>query len=286
MVLLSIDQIDKRPDARAIDGDTVAGLVDSIATIGLLNPIRVRPHDGRWQLIAGAHRLEASRKLGLAEIEGTIVDDDDLHAELAMHHENLCRAELPPSERAKSTARCKAIYLEMHPETAQHVAGANASNAAQGNTTDNLSVASFAAETARATGKDERTVRRDAERGEKVIDEALNMIRGTHLDTGAYLDKLKRLTPNDQITAVERDLLAERRKVREAQSNAQQRSASKIDSDVKARAAKECAEIIAEYVPAEAWDGLKANLYASGAKAVADALTNITGQSIMDRQFA
>lgn len=61
---------------------------------------------------------------------------------------------------------------------------------------------------------------------------------------------------------------------------------SKIDADVKDRATREAAEIIAEYVPGEAWDGLKANLYASGAKALADALTNITGNSVMDRRSA
>lgn len=74
------------------------------------------------------------------------------------------------SDRARQTARRKAIYLELHPETAAHVAGG------KGNATaDNLSaVPSFAAETAAATGKDERTVRRDAERGEKVVPERKN----------------------------------------------------------------------------------------------------------------
>ncbi|WP_130270900.1 hypothetical protein [Phyllobacterium myrsinacearum] len=78
----------------------------------------------------------------------------------------------------------------MHPETAQGIAGAVARHDA----TDNLSTASFAKETASITGKDERTVRRDAERGEKVIDEVKDLITGTHLDTGAYLDKIKDLS--------------------------------------------------------------------------------------------
>lgn len=86
----------------------------------------------------------------------------DLRAELAMIDENLCRAELSPSERAAQTARRKAIYLELHPETGHGKASPNKD--------DNLS--SFAAATAEATGKNERTVQRDAERGEKVCDEA------------------------------------------------------------------------------------------------------------------
>jgi hypothetical protein len=40
---------------------------------------------------------------------------------------------------------------------------------------------------------------------------------------------------------------------------------TKLDSDLKARAAKEIAEFIAQNSSAEQWDGLKANLYAAGA---------------------
>lgn len=37
-------------------------------------------------------------------------------------------------------------------------------------------------------------MQRDAERGTKVIAEVIDMITGTKLDTGTYLDKLKRLS--------------------------------------------------------------------------------------------
>jgi hypothetical protein len=87
--------------------------------------------------------------------------------------------ELSPAERASQTARRKAIYLELHPETAKEAFKGN-----QHVVTDNFSVASFAAETAAATGKDERTFRRDAERGEKVTPEVIDMITDTKLNTG------------------------------------------------------------------------------------------------------
>lgn len=83
------------------------------------------------------------------------------------------RGEGWPAERAAQTARRKAIYLELHPETARGVAGADA----RWNATDNLS---FASATAEATGRDERTVRRDAERGEKISERALAMLRGSN----------------------------------------------------------------------------------------------------------
>lgn len=80
------------------------------------------------------------------------------------------------------TAERKRAYLAKHPETAQHVAGAHAANAAMGNATANLSVA-FATDTAAKTGKSERDVRRNAERGADIDEAALRLVRGTSLDT-------------------------------------------------------------------------------------------------------
>lgn len=117
-------------------------------------------------------------------------------------------AELSPADRAALTPRRKQIYLLLHPETAHHVAGAIASNAAQGNdTSDKLAVASFAVATAQATGKDRRTVERDDERGRKICAQALDLVRGTELDKGSYLDKLKKIeNPDEQVEAVQRAL--------------------------------------------------------------------------------
>jgi hypothetical protein len=193
-----------RNDARKVDDAAVRSLMNSIAELGIINPLRVRPAqrfvDGvqadAYEVTAGVHRLKAARKLGLAEVPCIIVADDDLHAELAMIDENLCRAELSPADRASQTARRKAIYLELHPETGHGKASPNKD--------DNLS--SFAAATAQAIGKTERTVQRDAERGEKISERALAALRGTKLDTGAYLDKIKRIEPEQQAGRVERDL--------------------------------------------------------------------------------
>ena len=280
IVEIPTDRIDLRADARLIDGATVSGLVESISEVGLINPIRVRAAGDRWELIAGAHRLAACKQLGLAVIDAVVVDDDDLRAELAMIDENLCRAELSPADRAGQTARRKVIYLELHPETAQHVAGG------KGNaTTDDLSVVpSFADATAALTGADARTVRRDAERGEKVAPSVLELIRGTALDTGVYLDKLKRMSGGDQMIAAKRDLAHVRAQARSKKKPST--SSSRVQADVKSRAAKEVADMIAEHVPGEWWDAIKSNLYAAGARNIADALTNITGEAIMDRRYA
>lgn len=194
---LPINKLVIRSDARVTDEGAVAALADSIAEIGLLSPIRVREVGDGWEVIAGAHRLAACRSLGLVEIPAEIVADDDLHAELAMIDENLCRAELSPSDRARQTARRKAIYLELHPETGHGKASPNKEE----------NISSFDKDTAERTGVTDRLVRLNAERGAKILPEVLDMIRGTKLDTGAYMDKLKAMPGSEQFKASQRDLL-------------------------------------------------------------------------------
>lgn len=278
--MLPIEKIVRRADARAINDATVSALAESIASVGLINPIRVRERLDQWEVSAGSHRLAACERLGLTEVECIVTNEDDLHAELSMIDENLCRNELSPAERASQTARRKAIYVELHPETA------NGSN--QHSSLRKVCEPSdrFTANTAAATGQSERTVQLHAERGEKVIPEVIDMITGTKLDTGTYLDKLKKLPPNEQVVAAKRDLAILRSQEKEKAKPVQSRASSKIDADVKSRAAKEVADIIAEYVPGEWWDAVKSNLYAAGATNIANELNNITGQSIMDRRFA
>lgn len=284
-----------RPDARKVDDATVRGLMNSIAELGIMNPLRVRPArrfiDGveadAYEVTAGRHRLTAARKLGLASVPCIIVDDDDLHAELAMIDENLCRAELSPADRAANTARRKAIYLELHPETAQHVAGAHAANAAMGNASANFAPA-FTAATAAVTGRSERAVQLDAERGEKIDADALALVVGTALNTGTFLDRLKQIEGRDaQIEAVHKALAGVARQAeRDRAAAVEQRNASRIEADIKRRAAKVFAEALAEKFTADEWDFVKAQLASATSKDILAEFLNITGASVRESEAA
>ena len=277
---------------RKADPKQVAGIAASIKEVGLLNPITVVPGkvifngqkiDG-YQLVAGLHRLEACKGLGWADIPIVVLDLDEQRRIIAECDENLCGSVLTPTERATFTAKRKEAYEALHPEVRAHVAGAHASNRAQGNASANFAPASFADDQASKTGQSKRTIQLDAERGTKVCQEALDILKGTKADTGVVLDMLKDMEPAAQVVAAYREVQKRQEPVKRSPSDdAQKARASKIDFDVKDRAAKEVAEIIAEHVPGEWWDGVKANLYAAGAKNIADALTNITGQSLMDK---
>lgn len=100
--IVNLDFIKIGPRHRELREEQVSSLVQSIAKIGLKTPITVRqatPEDDMI-LVAGAHRLEACKRLFMDEIEAFVIENDDEKAarmwEIA---ENLHRAELTALER-------------------------------------------------------------------------------------------------------------------------------------------------------------------------------------------
>lgn len=196
---IPISQITTFDRVRQASRPQVEALVASIREVGLLNPITVTPTDDGFALVAGMHRLEACRALGMTAVPAITLELDVNQRIIAECDENLCAPSLTAAERAEFTRRRKTAYEALHPETAhganQHTRG-DAKSASP----------SFAEDQAAATGQAKRTVQLDAERGEKVSDDALGMIKGTRLDTGRYLDSIKNLTPEEQVAKVEADL--------------------------------------------------------------------------------
>ena len=79
-------------------------------------------------------------------------------------------------------------------------------NAAQGrehDATANLADA-FTTQTSTATGASERSVQRDAQRGEKIGREALGRVAGTSLDKGEELDALAKLSEDKRKALIDR----------------------------------------------------------------------------------
>ena len=206
------DRIDRGERLRGLDAAQVASLAASIGDVGLLNPITVYPRplvrggatvDG-FGLIAGAHRLAACLQLGMREIPAHVVTLGELERRIAECDENLCGSVLTPSERARFTRRRKEAYEALHPEVRHGAIGNGREKTRQ--VGDSTSDDRFTADTAAKTGQSERVVQRDAERGEKVCDEAMALLAGTRFDTGVYLDMLKRLPPDEQVERVTLDL--------------------------------------------------------------------------------
>jgi ParB family chromosome partitioning protein len=99
---VAIDQIDPSPfqPRRSFPADKLKELAESIRASGIVQPVLLRPANGRYQLIAGERRWRAARLAGLAAIPAVVHDIGDRDAlELALT-ENLLREDLNPLEAA------------------------------------------------------------------------------------------------------------------------------------------------------------------------------------------
>lgn len=184
------------PTARPVKPGHVLVLAESIKEIGLRQPINVRAIEGGYEIRGGGHRHAAFVMLGRETIPAIVTDDNDLRAELAEIDENLIRNEYSPAERAIAIARRKLIYEELHPETKPTSEGGEGRHKATRRQAGDESVPErFTKSTAEATGKSERAVQRDAQRGEVVGADILQRVIGTSLDKGEEIDALAKLSP-------------------------------------------------------------------------------------------
>lgn len=111
---ITLDVIDVGERLRAIDSAHVDQLAESIARRGLDAPITVRrAASGRYELVAGAHRLAACRMLGHAAIDAFVIEADDDTAKLVEIEENLVRHDLSELDRAVFLARWKELYSQI-----------------------------------------------------------------------------------------------------------------------------------------------------------------------------
>jgi hypothetical protein len=199
-------------------------MASSIEVLGLRTPITVKCLPKRddadagggansYRLVTGAHRLAAARLLGWLEIKAFIAGEDvsDLDAELWEIDENICRATLTLAEEAAAMARRKEIYLKTHPETAHGATGKGRSKAQSRKDCDSKEVADrFTADTAKKTGKAERSVQLSTKRGEEIGIENVRKLARTSLDKGVELDALAKLSPDDRGELIERAAAGEK----------------------------------------------------------------------------
>ncbi|MBT4867022.1 MAG: ParB/RepB/Spo0J family partition protein [Planctomycetaceae bacterium] len=99
---IRIDEIEPNPfqPRREFGADTLEELAASIRQHGLLQPVLVRKHGGKFQLIAGERRWLAAKKAGLESIPCRIVERDDRGSSEAAIEENLKRKDLNALEKA------------------------------------------------------------------------------------------------------------------------------------------------------------------------------------------
>lgn len=194
---IAIREIKINPGRREASPGSVRELADSIAEIGLLNPITV---DQGHTLIAGLHRLEAAKLLGWTEIECVISGLEGLRAELAEIDENFVRSDLTPLEFGELLLRRKELYEALHPEAKN--GGDRSSAESRTSKCRSAPVSSFAQDTAEKLGVGRRTVECQVQIAKRLTPETKGIIRSSAVSvTRKEALALSRLEPGPQAKA-------------------------------------------------------------------------------------
>jgi len=120
---LPLDSITPNPyQARTVWNDEdLLELTESIRANGIIQPIVVRPFEGRHQLIAGERRYRAARTAGLAKIPALVRDVTDEQLFEWSLVENIHRRNLNAIERAKAYQRYLGAFSLTQAEAAERL---------------------------------------------------------------------------------------------------------------------------------------------------------------------
>ena len=208
---------------RKPDWPGVSKLADSIKAVGLLNPITV---DKDLNLVAGFHRLEAFKLLGLDQIDAEIKDYTPLEAEMAEIAENLIRSDLDYLDKGEHAARYKHLYELKYPET--KAGGDRKSEEFEAKRKDGVLKPSFAKDMSNKTGVSERTIQHDVQIATKLKPEVKKEIREISLPKNEALH-LVRAVPKveDQLAVLQKIKEKKARTVGEARKQVQ------VEHDIK-----------------------------------------------------
>lgn len=112
IVQLPVGEIGPNPNQprREFDEDALRSLSASIGEYGVLSPLAVRLHYGRYELIAGERRLRAAKMAGLRKVPCVVLDVDAAESGLIALVENLQREDLGFVEEARGMANLIRLY--------------------------------------------------------------------------------------------------------------------------------------------------------------------------------
>src|SRR5215475_3429991 len=118
---INAHEIDANPFQPRSDFDEseIQSLAQSIRDHGIIQPLVVRPMNGRFQLIAGERRLRAAMQAGWVQVPCQVREADDRQVAEVAIIENMQRKDLNALEKAGSFQQ----YLSMYGCTQEELAG-------------------------------------------------------------------------------------------------------------------------------------------------------------------
>ncbi len=200
VVAIPLDQIDVGERLREIDEDYATMLAESFKADGQRTPIEVRERseDGKYRLIAGAHRIRAAQIAGLMTVLAIVKTVTNDEAALLEIDENLIRHDLTALDRATFLAKRKELYLKIYPETA--TGGDRRSDQKHRFV---FLKEKFSEATAKRLGVSDGTIDRAIRRFNRITPKVRRMLSGTWMaNKGVELDALAKIEdPRAQFSA-------------------------------------------------------------------------------------
>ena len=107
MQMVAVSDLEPHPGQprRHFNEDALAELAASIQARGLIQPIVVRPHGARYQIVAGERRWRAAQKAQLHQVPVIVRDFDDVETLEVAIIENIQRQDLNAIEEAEAYKR-------------------------------------------------------------------------------------------------------------------------------------------------------------------------------------
>jgi ParB family chromosome partitioning protein len=120
---IEVAEISPNPNQPRVhfDEESLGELADSIAQLGLLQPILVRRVPDGYQLIAGERRWRAARRAGLTTVPAVVRVSDDVNAVEEALVENLHREDLTALEEAAAYLQLIEEFELTHDQVAQRI---------------------------------------------------------------------------------------------------------------------------------------------------------------------
>jgi ParB family chromosome partitioning protein len=123
LIDVPLDRVDPNPKQprASFDEEALQELAASVAAVGVLQPIVIRPQEDRFQIIMGERRVRAAKLAGLATIPAVVrlTGEDALLRDALI--ENIHREDLNPLEEAAAYEQLLADFGVTHEELAERL---------------------------------------------------------------------------------------------------------------------------------------------------------------------
>jgi len=119
--MIQINKIDQNPRQARSELGNMKELMASIKSKGIIEPILVKPKEGRYEIIAGERRYIASKRIGLKELPCIEMDVEDNEAMELTLIENLQRKDLAVFEEADGLKSLAENYGYSHNKISEKI---------------------------------------------------------------------------------------------------------------------------------------------------------------------